>query len=346
MVNNAPIVNIEARDLDAEALRILRAIPGVTADVAPGASADAVVRYAGTAQAVAVEFRRQVNAATAYQLVHAPRAESSLPLLVIADTATSDARGLLEDNNIGLIDGHGYAHVLLPGLVLHYEGVRVPAQVSPARLRGKAGVAAQVLLLDPERAWRVNDLAAIAGISVGLAHRVLARLEAEQLVEATGKGPGLTRTVTVPGALLDLWAEEELGQVRVSTSAYVLAQTPAQVIDRVTVGLADAGVAHAVTGAAAASLLAPFVTSIPVVEVWVPGNASTSALMAAAGASPVGSGFNVTFLTTADDTGLAFAEQRDGTWLANSIRVYGDLRRDPKRGAEQAQRLREEVLKL
>lgn len=346
MVNNAPIVNIDARDLDAEALRILRAIPGVTADVAPDASADAVVSYAGTSQAVAVQFRRQVNAATAYQLIHAPRADRSLPLLVIADTATSDARGLLEDNDIGLIDGHGYAHVLLPGLVLHYEGVRVPAQVAPARLRGKAGVAAQALLLDPKRSWRVNDLAAIAGISAGLAHRVLARLEAEQLVEATGKGPTRTRTVTVPSALLDLWAEEELAQVRVWTSAYALAQTPAQVIERVTTGLADAGIAHAVTGAAAASLLAPFVTSIPVVEVWVPGNTSTQAVMDASGASPVDSGFNVNFLTTADDTGLAFAEQQNGAWLANPIRIYGDLRRDPKRGAEQAERLREELLKL
>ena len=74
--------------------------------------------------------------------------------------------------------------VRLPGLFLWTEGKLPPAprqghKAPPVKLTGKAGVAAQALLRDPHRNWQVHDLAKVAAISVGLAHRVLARLERE-----------------------------------------------------------------------------------------------------------------------------------------------------------------------
>ena len=41
---------------------------------------------------------------------------------------------------------------------------------------------------------------------------------------------------------------------------------------------------------------------------------------------------------------LAFAGERDGLWLANDHRIYLDARGDPKRGREQAEHFRREVI--
>ena len=45
-----------------------------------------------------------------------------------------------------------------------------------------------------------------------------------------------------------------------------------------------------------------------------------------------------------DDTPLAFREKAKGLWVANRFRLYGDLRSDPRRGREQADHLRQEVI--
>ena len=40
----------------------------------------------------------------------------------------------------------------------------------------------------------------------------------------------------------------------------------------------------------------------------------------------------------------AFRKQVDGVWTANPFRLFFDLRQDPRRGREQAEQLRKEVI--
>ena len=97
-------------------------------------------------------------------------------------------------------------------------------------------------------------------------------------------------------------------------------------------------------GAAAGSLIAPFVTAVPVAEVWITATAGREHLLEAAGADAVADGQNVVFLQAKDDTPLVFREQAEGLWITNPFRLYADLRRDPRRGREQAEHLRREVI--
>jgi type II secretory pathway component PulK len=101
---------------------------------------------------------------------------------------------------------------------------------------------------------------------------------------------------------------------------------------------------YALTGAAAGSLLAPFATALPVAEVWVTATAAREDLLSAAGADAVADGHNVVLLQAKDDTPLAFREQAGGLWVANRFRVYADLRWDRRRGREQSDHLRREVI--
>ncbi|HMF05305.1 MAG TPA: hypothetical protein VKH17_10855 [Acidimicrobiia bacterium] len=339
-------------DLGPDALRILRDVPGVAVEAA-GAGAggrkgeDARVRFGRASEPVALAVRRQANAATAWQLVRQAEAGPAANLLVVAAATTAEAREILERHGVALVDGLGNAHVDLPGLVLHTEGRRRRGDgrvAVQARLAGKAGVAAQALLLDPERDWKVQDLAGEAGVSIGLAHRVLARLEGEGLVAAEGAGPRRVRRVVAPTALLDLWAEENTDRGVRRARAYRLARDPRELASAVSEALEAAGIDHAVTGAAAAALVAPFVTSVPVTEVWVDSVVSLDDAVTAAGAEVVDGGANLTLAQGSGDEPLAFRRQDERMWIVNPFRLYSDLRRDPRRGREQAETLRQEVI--
>jgi hypothetical protein len=355
-VKKLELVKIEG-NLGPEALRILRDIPGIAAEApgvaveaprAGGEPGEALLRLGQTEEPVALAVRRQANAATAWQLVQQAQAAPAANLLVVAAATTAEAREILERHGVALVDGLGNAHVELPGLVLHTEGGgrRGDGRLArtQARLAGKAGVAAQALLLDPERDWKVQDLAGEAHISVGLAHRVLTRLEGEGLIAAEGAGPGRVRRVVDPTALLDLWAEENTDRGVQRARAYRLARDPRALTSAVSAALDTAGIGHGVTGAAAAALVAPFVTAVPVSEIWVDALVPLDDIVAMADAETVDTGSNLVFVQANGNEPLAFRRRVEGTWIVNPVRLFSDLRRDPRRGREQAESLRREVI--
>lgn len=91
-------------------------------------------------------------------------------------------------------------------------------------------------------------------------------------------------------------------------------------------------------------MVAPFVTAVPIVELWVAGKTDPAEVLKAIEADPVRDGENVVTLQQKGDTQLAFREEVSGTSVVNRFRLYVDLRNDPRRGREQADHLREEVI--
>jgi DNA-binding MarR family transcriptional regulator len=290
------------------------------------------------------------NAAAARQLVeyarHLPRGTT---LLLVARTTTEEARRLLEEQGVGILDTQGNMRLDLPGLFVWTEGRPAPAtrenqKEPPVKLTGKAGVVAQALLREPQRRWQVHDLAEAADVSVGLAHRVLARLERENLVEVEGAGPKRTRRVENLTALLDLWAEEMRDRGVKQLRAFRLARESRAQAKTLSRALAEAKIEHAVTGPAGAARLAPFITAIPVTDIWVADTVALNDVAAAARADVVQEGHNIVLRQAAGDAPLAFRMKLDHVWTANPFRLFLDLRQDPRRGREQADRLREEVI--
>jgi hypothetical protein len=353
------IVNIDETvnpwQWEALALQLLRSVPGVhgveTQDsVSDGRRVDAIVRFSDRSTPVILEVKRHANAATARQLIdyagHHDR--DAAEYILVAGDSTTEARALLAEHGIGLIDGLGNAHVELPGLLVHMEQRRRttarPTRPNLPRLTGKAGVVAQALLLQPERAWKVADVAGMAGVSAGLAHRVLTRLETENVMKAEGMGPRRNRRVVNPTALLDLWVEETTTERQHRVLAHVVARTPEARMRDLTNNLNARKTRYAVTGASAAVLLAPLVTAIPITEVWLSANVLATDALATAHAEHVAEGANVVFLQMKGDEPLAFAQRHQGIKTVNVFRLYADLRRDPRRGREQADNLRREVI--
>lgn len=344
----AETVKIEGR-VETEALLILERNPGFEVDPLRSnnaAEADIAIRFADQRRPVAVHYKQRLNTASAWQFVHHAQSAPEIPLMVVAEESTAESRVILARHGIGVVDGLGNAHVELPGLLLHIEAKarsRSSKKRRPVRLRGKSGVVAQALMLQPNREWKIKNLANEANISEGLVHRVLTRLEDENLIATEGAGPYTTRHVVDPGALLDLWAEEESDELH-RTLGFVLAQTPRQLIEKLSVTLGGEGIEYALTGAAAASLIAPFITAVPLVELWVTMQLLPENFLDLVGGEPVDEGANVAILQQKADTPLAFRERIGSTWVSNRLRIYVDLVRDPRRGREQADHLRAQVI--
>lgn len=344
MVNKAVSVNI-GRGFEARAIHILRSIPELEVAIAldTDARSDALVQYAGMESPVALEFKTRVSSATAHLVVHQAQ-QMDTPLVVVAAETTARAREILSEAGIGLVDGLGNVRLDLPGLVMRITGTgRVARSPAPTRLSGKSGLITQAMLLEIERSWHVSDLRKACGVSAGLVHRVLRRLEGEGVVEASGAGPAKTRRLSNPAALLDLWAEEQRDP-RSRLPAFMLAPTSDHLIGSLCRGLEAAGVDYALTGAAAVDRIAPLVTNVAVTEVWLDSTADMRDLCTRLGATPVESGPNVVFLQERDDGPLAFRTCEEDVWTANLFRLYVDVRRDPRRGLEQSAHLRREVI--
>lgn len=335
--------------LDAEILRILREIPGVSVSArrtTDNADMNAVIEFAGERKRIAIEFKKRINAANAWQFVKEAETYPRKPLLVVAGSSTAESRAILRDHGVAIVDDLGNVHIQLPGLLVHLEGSprrQSSTEIQTPKLGGKSGVIAQVLLIYQDKSWHVNELAQEASTSVGLAHRVLNRLEMEKVITTEGSGPKKTRQVIDPRALLDLWVEEEKDKPTRS-QGFVLAQTPRQLIEKVGVALQEAKIDHALTGAAAASLVEPFVTAVPIIELWINALAAPEDLFKLIGGEIVGEGANVSLLQEKDDTPLVLREKVEGQWISNQFRIYFDLLKDPRRGREQAMHFRSEVI--
>ena len=327
-------------------LELVRRIPGLE-----DATAEAdLVLLRENGPAVRVEFKQRVRTPEAWSVI---RSEDELsgalqPLLLVAEDSTADARRLLGTHGIGVVDARGRAEIRFPGLVVHVErrggGGERGAGASERRVAGRAAVAAQALLLEPEREWTVAELARGADVSTTLAHYVLARLEKDGIAQNKGSGPRKVRVLSNPSALLDLWAEEAHDRGVRGLSCHRFATTQRALRKDVSRALADADIGHAVTGAAAADLLAPFLSVVPVLSLWVGVQHQLGEVAGLLDAEPVERGANLMLRQAGDDSPLAFTERHSGVWLANRFRVYVDLRSDPQRGAEQADHLRQEVI--
>jgi hypothetical protein len=90
--------------------------------------------------------------------------------------------------------------------------------------------------------------------------------------------------------------------------------------------------------------VAPFITAIPVIDIWVAKSVQLVTAANVAGAEPVDTGHNLVLAQAEADHPLAFHTGQNGLPVVNRFRLYLDLLRNPRRGREQAARLREEVI--
>jgi hypothetical protein len=264
------------------------------------------------------------------------------PDVVVARHLSPGAREALSKAGVGWIDETGAAEISLGSIVVSKSGHSEAPREKPARWTPASLAVAEALLCGRRAA--VHAMRDATGLSVGACTKALQVLGKLGLITSTAaRGRGSARTVHDPNKLLDVYA---------AAAAAAKAAPAIQVgvtWQDVTAGLRDTGkkwekarIAWVATGAAAASLVAPYLTSVSTADVYV-GAETLPELEAAASAAalrPIDGG-RLTLRPFPTVTVLRLAEEVDGLRVAPWPRIYADLRNTGVRGEEAAEHLRE-----
>ena len=93
---------------------------------------------------------------------------------------------ILKDNDLGYVDLSGNCYLAFEHVLIEKEGKRnVRPSTRPLRslFAPRATRVVRVLLAEPSRAWRLEELAKAAAVSLGHSHNVVKRLEDLRWVE-------------------------------------------------------------------------------------------------------------------------------------------------------------------
>src|SRR5207244_2852889 len=114
---------------------------------------------------------------------------------------------ILKNNNLGFVDLSGNCYLALENVLIEKEGKRnIRPSTRPLRslFAPRATRVVRVLLVDPARAWRLEELARAASVSLGHAHNVVKRLEELAWVE---RDADQRIRLGKPADLLESWSD-------------------------------------------------------------------------------------------------------------------------------------------
>jgi len=350
------------------ARQLASSLPALLADLGTGSGmrfrlrdgvrsgADLVVRMAAgnerRARAVVVLC---ANARTA-QVMHAAEraqrvARQSKAIPAVALPAVSERlRRMLRQLGVGYLGLDG--HVFLSGAGIHIDrepGTRdrvVRKSASASLFADRSSVLVRRLLEDGKLCGGVRRLAAELGVSAGLASRLLARLKDEGFV---AEGDGGLRLADAAG-LLDEWRVDYQRRARrqFERRMYLHAPEVATVMRRLASAAGRADLPPwGLSFHAGASLVAAyaFFSEVHVLlggDVW---EQSAERFGRAAGLVPATAEANVILVQPCYAHSWSHGVRRIGELpVVSDVQLFLDLSVYPRRGAEQAERVREHIL--
>ena len=274
-------------------------------------------------------------------------------LVVAGRRFSPGALDLLRARDANWVDETARARIEGPdGLLVIRDGERKIDEAGQRRFRWSRSSIdiAELLLTQPNPRINAVEIAEQLGWSHAQTTSVLRRFDSEGWTAKLGAGRGLTgvRRLAAAAGLLDAWAAHLGGGcVRERVLAHRVLRDPMMFLrDELAPVLTDAMV-WAASGWAGLEVAAPFVTAVPVLQIYVPAEASTDgrlrATMQAVGLREVDDGARVEFWT-ASATVLSLSSTVAGVPVVSAPRLYADLRALGGRGEEAAQHVREELI--
>ncbi|WP_152926141.1 type IV toxin-antitoxin system AbiEi family antitoxin [Microbacterium sp. GCS4] len=285
-------------------------------------------------------------------VMHGRTGIDGLPVIA-ARRMSPGARELLDESQLSWVDASGRAKIVIPGEVYLARFDPVPGDAGrPFTWSGAAQAVAETLLTwrvrqrddVPDSIGRVGVIAGAADVSVAHAARVLRHFDEQGYTAKTGaeRGSTATRELRDPGRMLSDWAGQyALKGMAPAVEFHVPWRDHDQTLSMFTSSLS--AVDWALTGAAAADRIAPYLTSIPTVDVVVPFGALAEVrrrLSSDEDVREVDRGGRVRVFTV-DEYLLGLAQDQRGLRIASPVRVYGDLLRERGRSVDAAEYLRE-----
>jgi hypothetical protein len=272
-------------------------------------------------------------------------ARAAVPDLVAAPELSAGARRVASEAGMGWFDETGAAQILLGPIVVVRDGT--PARRLDTNLGWRPGTLAvcEALLMGCEAT--VEALRNRTDLAASTVADALKFLQGQQLVTASAsRGRNAGRAITDTSQLVEAYAAAaQRLRTPVSLRVGVLWRDP--VADAAAAGQFwhEAGLAWSATSALSADVMAPFLTEVSPMEIYV-GRRHLSGLRQAAAAANLaemaGGRLVLRPFPTPAEAALS-TELRPGFWSVPWPRVYADLRATGVRGEDAAEYLRDEL---
>lgn len=362
-----PKAEDKGRDLIEQFLEALRALPGLRAEVERypvqpfraqwGHRYDAEVdlRIADHVVRLRIETKRALYPRDVRQLLWelrdfrrrwlGERKEREIVPLLVAESISPGAKGLLREERVGYYDSGG--SLFLPARAAYLYVDKPPPKAVSKSMRSlfsrRRAQVLHVLLMRHEHWFGVKALAEQARVSPATVSQVLMGLERFDWLGSRGRGPNKERRLQEPRSLLDTWASQLTVTRPPPMQQYYVPSIPVDgLVEKVSQVLTLHGVEYAMTHEAAGQLYAPFLSSVS--QAWCRLLTTPGATQAIGelGARAVTEGTNFTVVESQSLGELLFRKRVNGIWLASPIQVYLDLIQSEGRSKEMGEHLRRE----
>lgn len=307
---------------------------------------------------VFVEVKREIyprdlrNAV--YQLhrsIHAAHHHGEAIGLLAAGVLSPGAKQELRGQNIASFELGGSLYLKHDGWLINIEkpSLRSKKNTQGIDLFTEARESViHTLLMNSHRWLTGTELAEQAETSAYTCSLVLQELTLREWVESTGGGPSKRRMLTRPGKLLDAWSEQWQQRKENKSNWYTFVENPKHLLTHIAerIGRQKIDYPWAFTGAAAANVYAPLLTSTEGAEIIVP-KGYADKMADVLGLKPVSKGSNVTLIEREPASLLFRGVSPDyPIFFASPYILYLDLLDGRGRNKELAEHIRERLESL
>jgi Transcriptional regulator, AbiEi antitoxin, Type IV TA system len=249
---------------------------------------------------------------------------------------------ILKSNNLGFVDLSGNCYLAFENVLIEKEGKRnVRPSTRPLRslFAPRATRVVRVLVVEPGRAWRLEEIGRAAEVSLGHSHNVIKRLEELAWVE---RDDSQRFRLSKPADLLEAWCESYTYRVNERASYLAPERVTRKFMGEISRIAGAEGRRYAFTLNAGAALLAPSLR-LPAVHCYLEGDPARVAQ--ALGLRPAAEADGALHFLAPYDLGVFYgAFEKGGLKVVSLPQLYADLVHYERRGPEQAEHLRREAM--
>lgn len=332
---------------------ILEALPGVLAELTSlrvsaarnGRTGELLLRMGPHLVAAVAKSNSRTaaiaQAANSARLAAKHAGPRAVPLVAVPYMGEVGAR-VCGEHKVSFVDLSGNAEINAPGLRIHVAGKpnRFIQRGRPSSVFApKSSRIARLMLQAPQRPWRQSELADAGQLDPGYVSRICKRLEEDRLVERSEDGAIRPRD---PELLLEAWQAEYDIRRHDIRMGHVPAQTGDELVRRLVEVVGELSIPYALTGLAAAWLLAPF-AAYRLVTLYLRKPPSDKLLQRLKWHEEK-RGANLWLIRPNDEGVFHSVQAVGGAECVSPVQAYLDLRSLPERAEEAAEHLRKERL--
>jgi hypothetical protein len=266
---------------------------------------------------------------------------TAYPMAAAVYISPQSAR-ILKTHGLGYIDLSGNCHVAFENVLIEKEGKRnVRPSSRPLRslFAPRATRVVRVLLAEPVRTWRLEELARAAEVSLGHSHNVVKRLEDLKWAE---RDDSQRIRLSKPADLLEGWCESYTYRDNEMTSYFVPERLTRRFMGDLARAATTEGRRYAFTLNAGLSLVAPQLR-VPTMHCYLEGDPAPIA--AALGLRPSAEADAGIHVLSPYDSGVFYGTlEKAGLKVVCLPQLYADLIHYEQKGSSQADHLRREAM--